>query len=78
MIDKLKNVLIITLYALSLSLIYELDKAKFELEIAPLKFQIEQCLNSDEAKAVEKFNDNVREAINERRVQETGVCQDQR
>ena len=34
------------------------------------------CLNSNEAKALEKYNKNVEDAINERRVQETGVCED--
>ena len=68
------KIIIISLALLSLSLGYELDETRFELEIAPLKFQIRQYLNSDEAKAVEKWNQNVRDAINERRVQETSVC----
>lgn len=49
-----------------------------EIKCVHLIYQIKECLNSDEAKAVEKYNKNVYEAINERRVQEAGVCQDQR
>jgi hypothetical protein len=49
-----------------------------EIKCVHLIYQIKECLNSDEAKAVERYNKNVYEAINERRVQEAGVCQGQR
>lgn len=63
---------------LSMMMIFEVQYLKFQLEILPLKWEIEKCLNSKEAKAVEKWNENVKAALNERGVQETGVCSDQR
>lgn len=47
-----------------------------EIKCVHLIYQIKECLNSDEAKALERFNKNVEDAINERRIQETSVCQD--
>lgn len=46
-----------------------------EIKCVHLVYQIKECLNSDEAKALERFNKNVEDAINEGRVQETSVCQ---
>lgn len=63
---------------LSMMMIFEVQYLKFQLEILPLKWEIEKCLNSKEAKAVEKWNENVKAALNERGVQEAGVCSDQR
>jgi len=54
---------------LSMILIFEVQYLKVQLEILPLKWEIEKCLNSKEAKAVEKWNENVRESLNERRIQ---------
>lgn len=77
--DKIFKVLASVNFAvLSMILIFEVQYLKVQLEILPLKWEIEKCLNSKEAKAVEKWNENVRESLNERRVQETGVCSDQR
>ena len=74
--DKIKNVAIALLCLLSVALAYRVDTLEFELETYPIKQQIRECLNSSEAKATERFNQNVRDAINERRVQEAGVCED--
>ncbi len=52
------------------------ETLKTDVEIEKLKHEIIMCLNSDEAKALEKYNKNVEDAINERRVQEAGVCED--
>ena len=68
------HTVIVLLVILSLVLAWMVDELKFQLEVAPIKYQIKECLNSEEANAVEKYNENVRNAINERRVQETGVC----
>lgn len=74
--EKLDKCLIAALVVLSIVLAHTVDELKFKLEVAPIKYQIEECLNSEEAKAVERFNQNVRDAIDERRIQEESVCGD--
>ena len=73
---RIKDIAIILLCALCLVLANQVDELKFQLDIAPLKYKIQECLNSKEAVALEKYNKNVEDAINERRVQEAGVCED--
>lgn len=74
--EKLDKCLIVALVVLSIVLAHTVDKLKSQLEIAPIKYQIEECLNSEEVKAMERFNQNVRDAVNERRIQEESVCGD--
>ena len=72
----MKNKIILLQLAIILILGIRVETLKTNVEIEKLKHEIIMCLNSDEAKALEKYNKNVEDAINERRVQETGVCKD--
>ena len=72
------HTVIVLLVILSLVLAWTVDELKFQLEVFPIKYEIVKCLNSKEAKALEKWNENVERAINERRIQEAGICSDER
>lgn len=72
----MKNKIILLQLAIILILGIRIKTLKTDVEIEKLKHEIIMCLNSDEAVALEKYNKNVEDAINERRVQETGVCKD--
>lgn len=72
----MKNKIILIQLIIILILGIRVETLKTDVEIEKLKHEIIMCLNSKEAKAVEKFNQNVRDAVNERRVQEAGVCED--
>ena len=72
----MKNKIILLQLIIILILGIRIETLKTDVEIEKLKHEIIMCLNSDETKATEKFNKNVEDAINERRVQETGVCED--
>ena len=72
----MKNKIILIQLIIILILGIRIETLKTDVEIEKLKHEIIMCLNSDEAKALEKYNKNVEDAINERRVQETGVCKD--
>jgi hypothetical protein len=71
----MKNKIILLQLVIILILGIRVETLKTDVEIEKLKHEIIMCLNSDEAKATERFNKNVEKAINERRVQETGVCE---
>ena len=72
----MKNKIILLQLAIILILGIRVETLKTDVEIEKLKHEIIMCLNSNEAKALEKYNKNVRDAVNERRVQEAGVCED--
>lgn len=72
----MKNKIILIQLIIMLILGIRVETLKTDVEIEKLKHEIIMCLNSDEIKALEKYNKNVEDAINERRVQETGVCKD--
>ena len=72
----MKNKIILIQLIIILILGIRVETLKADVEIEKLKHEIVICLNSDEAKALEMYNKNVEDAINERRVQETGVCKD--
>ena len=72
----MKNKIILLQLIIILILGIRIETLKTDVEIEKLKHEIIMCLNSDEAKATEKFNKNVEDAINERRVQEESVCED--
>jgi hypothetical protein len=72
----MKNKIILIQLIIILILGIRVETLKTDVEIEKLKHEIIMCLNSDEAKALEKYNKNVEDAINERRVQEAGVCED--
>ena len=72
----MKNKIILIQLIIILILGIRVETLKTDVEIEKLKHKIIMCLNSKEAKALEKYNKNVEDAINERRVQETGVCED--
>ena len=72
----MKNKIILLQLAIILILGIRIETLKTDVEIEKLKHEIVMCLNSDEVKALEKWNKNVEDAINERRVQEAGVCED--
>lgn len=72
----MKNKIILIQLIIMLILGIRIETLKTDVEIEKLKHEIIMCLNSDEAKALEKWNKNVEDAINERRVQEAGVCED--
>ena len=72
----MKNKIILLQLIIILILGIRIETLETDVEIEKLKHEIIMCLNSDEAKATEKFNKNVEDAINERRVQETGICED--
>lgn len=72
----MKNKIILLQLAIIFILGIRIETLKTDVEIEKLKHEIIMCINSDEAKALEKYNKNVEDAINERRVQETGVCKD--
>ena len=72
----MKNKIILIQLIIILILGIRVETLKTDVEIEKLKHEIIMCLNSNEAKALEKYNKNVEDAINERRVQETGVCED--
>jgi len=74
----MKNKIILLQFFIILIMGIHIATLNEEIKCINLIYQIKECLNSDEAKAVERYNKNVYEAINERRVQEAGVCQDQR
>lgn len=70
----MKNKIILLQFVIILIMGIHIATLNEEIKCVHLIYQIKECLNSNEAKAVEKFNKNVERAINERRVQETGVC----
>lgn len=72
----MKNKIILIQLIIILIFGVRVETLKTDVEIEKLKHEIIMCLNSNEAKALEKYNKNVEDAINERRVQETGVCKD--
>jgi hypothetical protein len=72
----MKNKIILIQLIIILILGIRVETLKTDVEIEKLKHEIIMCLNSNEAKALEKYNKNVEDAINERRVQEAGVCED--
>ena len=72
----MKNKIILLQLIIILILGIRIETLKTDVEIEKLKHEIIMCLNSDEAKALEKYNKNVEDAINERRVQEESVCED--
>lgn len=72
----MKNKIILIQLIIMLILGIRIETLKTDVEIEKLKHEIIMCLNSDEAKALEKWNKNVEDAINERRIQEAGVCED--
>lgn len=72
----MKNKIILLQLAIILILGIRVETLKTDVEIEKLKHEIIMCLNSNEANALEKYNKNVEDAINERRVQEAGVCED--
>lgn len=72
----MKNKIILLQLAIILILGIRVETLKTDVEIEKLKHEIIMCLNSKEAVALEKYNKNVEDAINERRVQEAGVCED--
>jgi len=71
----MKNKIILLQLVIILILGIRVETLKTDVKIEKLKHEIIMCLNSDEAKATERFNKNVEQAINKRRVQETGVCE---
>ena len=72
----MKNRIILIQLIIIFILGIRIETLKTDVEIEKLKHEIIMCLNSDEIKALEKYNKNVEDAINERRVQEAGVCED--
>jgi len=72
----MKNKIILLQLAIILILGIRVETLKTDVEIEKLKHEIIMCLNSKEAVALEKYNKNVEDAINKRRVQEAGVCED--
>ena len=74
----MKNKIILLQFFIILIMGIHIATLNEEIKCVHLIYQIKECLNSDEAKALERYNKSVYEAINERRVQEAGVCQDQR
>ena len=72
----MKNKIILLQLIIILTLGIRVETLKTDVEIEKLKHEIIMCLNSKEVVALEKYNKNVEDAINERRVQETGVCKD--
>jgi hypothetical protein len=70
-----KNKIILLQLVIILILGIRVETLKTDVEIEKLRHEIIMYLNSDEAKATERFNKNVEQAINKRRVQETGVCE---
>lgn len=72
----MKNKIILIQLIIILILGIRVETLKTDVEIEKLKHEIIMCLNSNEVKALEKYNKNVEDAINERRVQEAGVCED--
>jgi hypothetical protein len=72
----MKNKIILLQFAIILIMGIHIATLNEEIKCVHLVYQIKECLNSDEAKALEKWNKNVEDAINERRIQETSVCQD--
>lgn len=74
----MKNKIILLQFVIILIMGIHIATLNEEIKYVHLIYQIKECLNSDEAKAVERYNKKIYEAINERRVQEAGVCQDQR
>jgi len=71
----MKNRIILLQFAIILIMGIHIATLNEEIKCVHLVYQIKECLNSDEAKALERFNKNVEDAINEGRVQETSVCQ---
>ena len=72
----MKNKIILIQLIIILILGIRVETLKTDVEIEKLKHEIIMCINSNEAKALEKYNKNVEDAVNERRVQEAGVCED--
>ena len=72
----MKNKIILIQLIIILIFGIRIETLRTDVEIEKLKHEIIMCLNSDEAKALEKYNKNVEDAINERRVQEESVCED--
>ena len=72
----MKNKIILLQFVIILIMGIHIATLNEEIKCVHLIYQIKECLNSNEAKAVEKFNKNVEQAINKRRVQEAGVCED--
>jgi hypothetical protein len=73
----MKNKIILLQFAIILIMGIHIATLNEKIECVHLIYQIKERLNSDEAKALEKWNENVRAALNERGIQETGVCSDQ-
>lgn len=71
----MKDKIILLQLVIILILGVRVETLKTDVKIEKLKHEIIMYLNSDEAKALEKWNKNVEKTINERRVQETGVCE---
>jgi hypothetical protein len=71
----MKNKIILLQFAIILIMGIHIATLNEEIKCIHLVYQIKECLNSDEAKALERFNKNVEDAINEGRVQETSVYQ---
>jgi hypothetical protein len=71
----MKNKIILLQFAIILIMGIHIATLNEEIKCVHLVYQIKECLNSDEAKALERFNKNVEDAINEGRVQETSVYQ---
>lgn len=72
----MKNKVILLQFAIILIMGIHISTLREEIECVHLMYKIKEYLNSDKAKALEKWNENVRAALNERGIQETGICSD--
>lgn len=62
----MKNKIILLQFVIILILGIRVETLKTDVKIEKLKHEIIMCLNSDEAKAVEKYNKHVIEAISKK------------
>lgn len=74
---RIENITIIFLCHLCLVLALYADELRFQLEIAPLKYEIQKCLNSEEAVALEKWTNNLRVAINEEQIYDYNLIKEE-
>ena len=61
----MKNKIILLQFAIILIMGIHIAALREEIECVHLIYQIKECLNSDEAKALDRWDENLKEAIGE-------------
>jgi hypothetical protein len=61
----MKNKIILLQFAIILIMGIHIATLREEIECVHLMYKIKECLNSDEAKALDRWDENLKEAIGE-------------